>query len=111
VDLGRGVDSGERPARRPEEGHRTGEGQVGVPGDEAGDARLLPGGENDRGRPRRAEVDGVVRVGEEGDVPGPRLLEAGDAFDLDARVAAQLAAEPLGQLAELHAPGVPPWFP
>ena len=48
----------------------------------------------------------VARVREEAEVARAGLLEAGDATDLDLAVAEQLAAEPLGQLAEPHAPAL-----
>ena len=96
---------------RPEERHRASEGEVGVVGDEAGPGRRVARREDDRARPRGREVRGVARVGEEGDVAGARLLEGRHPRDLDLAVAAQLAAEARGQLAQLHAPALSPLSP
>ena len=48
---------------------------------------------------RRAERRRVLGVGEEREVAGPGVLDAGDARDLDVAVALEPAAEALGKIA------------
>ncbi len=49
-----------------------------------------------------ATCDGVLRVGEEGEVARAGLVDGGDARHLDVAVAFELAPELRGQIAELH---------
>ena len=49
--------------------------------------------ENDCRRARRAQRRGVFGVGEEGEIAGDRIVDPGDAADVDVRVAFEAALE------------------
>ena len=49
---------------------------------------------NDRRRARRGEMLVIFRVGDEREIAGLRLLDAGDAADLDVAVAFEAAVQP-----------------
>ena len=58
--------------------------------------------ENDGGRARLAEQRDVARIRDEGEVAGARVLDAGDAADLDVAVPLEAAVQLFGDVAQLQ---------
>ena len=65
----------------------------------AASARLA---EDDGRRPRRAQLGGVLRIGEEGEIARARVLDAGDAADLDVAVPFEPALDARRDVLELQ---------
>src|SRR5687768_14646261 len=102
MDHGCRMDSGDRPCLRMQQRRRARIGEVWVRRQEAGQRRLDRGGEDDGGGPRGGEAGRVLAVGDEGQVAGPGILDAGHAVYFDRAVPPQRAAEPVRQVAEDH---------
>ena len=60
----------------------------------AGALSRLAGREDDRGRVRGGEMVAILRIGDECQIAGLRVLDAGDATNLDLAVAVQPTVQP-----------------
>ncbi len=109
VDEGRRVDARSRGRERRREGEsEAGDGGLGVLHDHEGDRARHLGGGDDRGGLRGREEVGVGGAREEGDLPGKRLPEPGDAGDLRVPLADDAPLHDGRGLRELHAAPSPP---
>ncbi|MNC85208.1 hypothetical protein D3C83_07970 [compost metagenome] len=95
VDLGEGMDPGFGRLLGMEERHRARVVRVRVLAHDAGNrGGVTVAGTQDHGaRPRRGETAAILRIGEEGDVPGAGRIEGRHAREAHALVADALAAE------------------
>ena len=97
------MDAGGRGRPRREQFHGARERQVRIRRAQHRARRRLGAlAENHRRRARRAQVRGIFGVDEEGQLARLRLLDAGDAVDLDLAVTLEPALELRGNLPEFH---------
>ena len=98
---GEGVNARRGLWRLIEERQGASEVEIGIGGDERGDAFVWLGGENGSGV-RVADFVRVLGVGQKGEMRGFGMFDARDAGDFDVSVAVQFTREGLGYLGELH---------
>jgi len=109
-DDGCGMDSGNDGRCRMEKLDGSREIEIGIGGAQRRDGNAgLAGRDEDRRGAGGTERGTILAIGEEGEVAGFGVLDSGNAFDFEIRIAFEFAAELCGDFVKFHADS--PWRP